>query len=140
MRTKLLIAEPSEVVQAGLAAILGEYPRFQLLDAEMGGAGDVQERILSGRPNVVFLNPTLFDNPQSLCVSNGPRPAFVALVYQYVEQYRLKRYDALVDLRDSGSTIVATLQEVSSAQERGELSHRNSHRARRRSLCWWQKV
>ena len=106
MKTRVLIIEPSEVLVAGLCAVLGEGSRFKVLDAVLD-VRNAAQRVLASRPDVVLLNPTLVDSPAS--VLGDCRVPVVALVYQYVEQLKLRRYHAVVDIRESRGTIVETL-------------------------------
>ena len=64
MKTRVLIIEPSEVLVAGLCAVLGEVSRFKVLDAVLD-VRNAAQRVLASRPDVVLLNPTLVDSPAS---------------------------------------------------------------------------
>ena len=120
MKQRLLIVEPSEVISAGLKAILDGQVRFKVLEPEPG-AGHLGERIIASRPDILLVNPTLVENPGQL---RGDSPmALVALVYQYVERDLLKLYDAVVDIRDSRAEVIETLAQVSPGD--GESSRSN---------------
>ena len=62
MKQKLLIVEPSEVIVAGLKAILEGQIRFKLLEPEVG-TDQLEERIIAMRPDILLVNPTLIKNP-----------------------------------------------------------------------------
>ena len=98
MKKRLLIVEPSEVIVAGLKALLDGQIRLKVLEPEMS-ADHLDERMIAARPDVVLINPTLIGSPDLL--HHGHEAAVVALVYQYVERDRLKHYDAVIDIRDS---------------------------------------
>ena len=110
MKLRLLIVEPSEIIIAGLKAILDGQIRFKVLEPEMN-AVNLEERLLAARPDLLLINPTLVDNAANL---RGQHPlALVALVYQYVEPAVLKDYDAVVDIRDSRAGVIETLAQAS---------------------------
>ncbi len=120
MKQRLLIVEPSEVISAGLKAILDGQVRFKVLEPEPG-ADHLAERIIASRPDILLVNPTLVENPGQL---RGDTPmALVALVYQYVERDLLKLYDAVVDIRDSRAEVIETLAQASPGD--GEPSRSN---------------
>ena len=128
MKQQLLIVEPSEVIIAGLKAILEGQVRFKLLEPELN-AQHLAERILAARPDVMLVNPTLVDNLARL--RSEHHMAVVALVYQYVERDVLKNYDAVVDIRDSRALIIETLSqalpnEAESAKSSYELTKRET--------------
>lgn len=110
MKQRLLIVEPSEVIIAGLKAILDGQIRFKVLEPELSAA-NLEERLLASRPDIVFINPTLVANAATL--RSQYHMAIVALVYQYVERDVLKDYDAVVEIRDSRAGIIETLAQVS---------------------------
>ena len=65
MKRRLLIVEPSEVIVEGLKAILDGQIRFKVLEPE-SDIDHLEERILSARPDIVLINPTLLSNVRHL--------------------------------------------------------------------------
>ena len=106
MKTRVLIIEPSEVIVAGLTALLHDISRFKILDA-VRDVRDAEQRVITSHPDLVLLNPTLVDSPAE--VLGGRQVPVVALVYQYVEQLKLRRYDGVLDIRESRGAIAETL-------------------------------
>jgi len=106
MKTRVLIIEPSEVIVEGLGSVLGEQTRFKVLPP-LSGLDGLPERLVTGKPDVIVLNPTLSDDPQQLAGCESI--PIVALVYQYVEPLVLKRYASTIDIRDSRGAIGETL-------------------------------
>ncbi len=106
MKTRVLIIEPSEVVVAGMSAVLQEASRFKVLEA-VRDVRLAEQRVIASKPDVVLLNPTLVESPADVLA--GRQLPVVALVYQYVEQLKLRRYHAVVDIRESRATIIETL-------------------------------
>ena len=130
MKTRVLIIEPSEVIVEGLATLLAEQTRFKVL-TPLSGLEGLDERLVTSKPDVIVLNPTLSPHPQQL-FSGGTVPVpVVALVYQYVEPVVLKRYDGIVDIRDSRGTIGETLTRITQTfqpQDNSTASHELSKR------------
>ena len=106
MKTRVLIIEPSEVIVEGLSSLLAEQTRFKILPPLYSLEG-LDERLVTSKPDVIVLNPTLSAQPQQL-LGDLTIPV-LALVYQYVEPLVLKRYDGVIDIRDSRGTIGETL-------------------------------
>lgn len=109
MKTRVLIIEPSEVIVEGLSSVLGEQTRFKVLPPLNDLAG-LDERLVTSKPDVIVLNATLSASPQQLLADESI--PVVALVYQYVEPLVLKRYNGVIDIRDSRGTIGETLMRV----------------------------
>jgi len=115
MKLRLLIVEPSEVIVEGLKVVLEGQQRFKVLEPE-ADAHHLADRLVTARPDVVLINPTLVSDVSQL--RHGDHPvALVALVYQYVERDELKRYDAVVDIRDGKALIVETLAQASPSDD-----------------------
>ena len=119
-RIKILIVEPAEVVVEGLSSFLGNQPRFAVLSPAFG-TERLTERIVGAHPDVIVVNPTLVDNPGTLR-DDAPQAAVVALVYQYVEPWRLKAYDAVIDIRMSRASIVETLADAVQNEQKAEIA------------------
>ena len=109
MKTRVLIIEPSEVIVEGLTSLLAAQTRFKVLPA-LNSLEGLTERLVTGKPDVIVINPTLASQPAQL----PPEVSIpmVALVYQYVEPLVLKRYDGVIDIRDSRGAIGDTLNRV----------------------------
>ena len=131
MKTRVLIIEPSEVIVEGLSSLLGAQTRFKVLPPLYGLEG-LAERLVTGKPDVIVLNPTLSSQPAQL-LGDHPTPV-VALVYQYVEPLVLKRYDGVIDIRDARGAIAdalvkavqSTEHETSGSSGSYELSKRET--------------
>ncbi|MBO7609335.1 MAG: response regulator transcription factor [Muribaculaceae bacterium] len=113
MKTRVLIAEPSEIIVAGLVQLLSEVSRFKILDP-VTDASMLDERIIASKPDVVIVNATLV--PSAASVRTDRNISVIALVYQYVEQLHLRRFDAVIDIRESRASIVETIIEATKTQ------------------------
>ena len=117
-RIKILIVEPAEVVVEGLSTFLGDQPRFAVLSPAYG-TERLTERIVGAHPDVIVVNPTLIDNPGTLR-DDAPQASVVALVYQYVEPWRLKAYDAVIDIRMNRAAMVDILAGVAQNEQQAD--------------------
>lgn len=117
MKTRVLIVEPSEVIVEGLRVLLSDVSRFKLLEP-LSDVSALRERIIATRPDVVIINATLVESAAT--VRGDANLAVIALVYQYVEQLQLRRFDAIIDIRESKASIAETIIEV--VQSKGEAS------------------
>ena len=113
MKTRVLIAEPSEIIVAGLVQLLSEVSRFKILDP-VTDTSMLDERIIASKPDVVIVNATLV--PSAASVRTDRNISVIALVYQYVEQLHLRRFDAVIDIRESRASIAETIIEATKTQ------------------------
>lgn len=109
MKIRVLIIEPAEIIAEGLTAILREQTRFKVLDP-IPSLDALEERTVTGRPDILIVNPTLTDSPAQFV--NEQQIPVIALVYQYVEQTTLKRFDAIIDIRDDRATLADTIVRI----------------------------
>jgi len=127
MKRKVMIVEPSEVIVDGLKATL-QSPDLKLLEAESNIEKlDIQLDIL--KPDILIINPTLEDNVTKL--RNGRNMAVAALLYQYVKQSRLRHFDAIIDIRDSRSSILQSVLDLSAKASNNEAAVSNHELTKR---------
>ena len=122
-----MIVEPSEVIVEGLLATLN-HGELKILKPEYSG-DDLSNRLEVLKPDILIINPTLNDNVAEL--RNNRSMAVVALVYQYVKQARLKRFDAVIDIRDSKQAILQTVLEISAKAQSSDAAISNHELTRR---------
>ncbi len=130
MKKKVLIVEPSEVIVEGLVATLN-HGELKMLKPEYT-ADDLGNRLDVLKPDILIINPTLNDNVTEL--RNGRSIAVLALVYQYVKQVRLKRFDGIIDIRDSQQSILQTVLEISTKTQTSDAAM-SSHELTRRETA-----
>ena len=132
MKTRVLIAEPSEVIVAGLTAILSDVTRFKVLEP-VTDLTLLDERIVASRPDVIIANPTLVESAAAV---RGNHPiGVIALIYQYVERLKLKRFDAVIDIRESKAAIVETIIETTQAQPEQSSTSANNYELSKRETA-----
>lgn len=129
MSMRVLIIEPSEVIAEGLVSLLGSQTRFKMIQP-LRQLDDLEERLIVSKPDVIILNPTLTPHPKQL--TNEASIPVLALVYQYVEPLVIKRYDGVIDIRDSRGTITETLIKVTQAFEPNDNSSATSYELSKR--------
>ena len=116
MKTRVLIVEPSEVIVAGLVALLTDVSRFKLLEP-VTDVAILKERIIALKPDVVIVNATMVHSSAAVRDGVGAAPVVIALVYQYVEQLKLRRFDAVIDINERRASIVETIIEASKQKQ-----------------------
>lgn len=112
---KIILVEPSDIILQGLTTILEEVEHFQVV-ATLHSPENLREKSLSHRPDLLIVNPTLFENGSrsilgSLC-KNFPEMRLLALVYQYVPSTSLQFYHSVLDIRESRSRIIMKISEL----------------------------
>lgn len=132
MKTKVLIVEPSEVIAAGLVAVLSDVTRFQVLKP-LTSIEDLPARLVSAHPDVVVINATLAEKLPD--VTDGQSVAVVALVYQYVEQRKLRQFSHVIDIRESRGAIVETLIDAVSTHAPSENKSASNYELSKRETA-----
>jgi DNA-binding NarL/FixJ family response regulator len=135
-KISLLIVEPSDIVIGGIRQCLDES-RFNVL-ASLHDTQNLAERLLSSKPDLLLLNPTLPAAPMRAQLAQWqqqrPGMAIVALVYQYVEPTLLSAFRAVLDINISCNKVTPLLLEAcdnaqeddSDSTENYELSDRET--------------
>ena len=127
MKRKVLIVEPSEVIAEGLRATL-QHPDLRVLEPETG-VENLSNRLDVLKPDILIINPTLYDNVTEL--RKDRKIAVAALLYQYVKQSRLRHFDVIIDIRDSRATILQAMLELSAKSVSDEAAMSNHELTRR---------
>ena len=127
MKRKVLIVEPSEVIAEGLRATL-QHPDLRVLEPETG-VENLSNRLDVLKPDILIINPTLYDNVTEL--RKDRKIAVAALLYQYVKQSRLRHFDVIIDIRDSRASILQAMLELSAKSVSDEAAMSNHELTRR---------
>lgn len=127
MKRKVLIVEPSEVIAEGLRATL-QHPDLRVLEPETG-VENLSNRLDALKPDILIINPTLYDNVTEL--RKDRKMAVAALLYQYVKQSRLRHFDVIIDIRDSRASILQAMLELSAKSVNDEAAMSNHELTRR---------
>ena len=133
-KTNILVVEPSDIIRAGIEALLDE-DEFVLLAPLRDVPSDFASRLTRLQPDILLLNPTLLPSPARMQLASitqaRPSMAVVALVYQYVDPQLLDAFKVTLDIREQGSHVAQRLRECcqpegETAEENYELSDRES--------------
>lgn len=114
MKYRILIVEPSEILQIGLKDVLNNLATVREVES-LYDVARLEERLLVFKPNVVVVNPTMIGTTSRSPYLQSIREreaAVVALVYQYVEQSVLRTFDAIIDVRDGQAQIEEAIAEA----------------------------
>lgn len=133
-KTNILVVEPSDIIRAGIEALLDE-DEFSFLAPLRDVPADFASRLTRLQPDILLLNPTLLPSPARMQLASitqaRPSMAVVALVYQYVDPQLLDAFKVTLDIREQGSHVAQRLRECcqpegETAEENYELSDRES--------------
>ena len=108
--TQILVVEPSDIIRAGLKALLSEEEFvFQAPLREV--PVDMPQRLVRQQPDILLLNPTLLNTPARMQV--------------------LSLFKTVLDIREGGSRVAQLLRESCQSDAEGveesyELSERES--------------
>ena len=112
MKRKVLIIEPSEIIKAGLKAIIDSTGSFEVV-ACCDDLTNIEEKIAYRHPNIIITNPTVIPYSRQMALpqamSDDGEIANVALVHQYTDPAALRLFDATIDIRDSREALAEAL-------------------------------
>ncbi len=67
---KIVVVEPAFLVQAGLRRLISEMPGLSLAEIFDGNENRLDDKILAKMPDIVILNPDIFNNEQLVSLIN----------------------------------------------------------------------
>lgn len=115
-QASILIVEPSAIIVEGLRSFLS--PHFNILSSVCYPTA-LLERITKMQPDILIINPTLLEQPCRQQIADiqqaFPQLMIAALIYQYTEPSVLQLFRAVIDIRENPSTIIALLNDTTSA-------------------------
>ena len=120
---KIVIADPSPMVQLGLASMLHEIP-----DCDVAWkTGDVQAlftRLHVLNPDVLIVNPIMLDYSRRMLVrtlfEDMPDMKMVALVSSFVDAAQLRQYHGVIEITDELQRIRNTLNQLQDSMRDAE--------------------
>jgi DNA-binding NarL/FixJ family response regulator len=134
-RKKVLIVEPSYIITEGLVKILGDSISLEVL-SPLHDVECLNGRLATGRPDILLLNPTLLSsagcNALNGIMQEYPQMAIVALVYQYVENFVIRIFNGVVDIREKKEHISVILLDCCSSLSVSDASEDNSYELTKR--------
>ena len=115
----ILIADPSQLINAGLTAILNGH-NLKALYLMAASLDDIQ-RLLTGKSiDIVVVNPSFIQNNTrafSSLRNLSAQTRWIALVYSYYDERLLSLFDASVTVNDPPEKIVSVIRELAIGNE-----------------------
>lgn len=112
-KINLSIIEPSEIIIEGLSVILKESESFNILPSFLD-INSAQEKILSLRPDVILINPTLLQSYDKTKLAyftqNYSNVILIGLIYQYIDPSMLQFFNGFIDIRESRNKIASIIK------------------------------
>ncbi len=118
MKLKVLIIEPTEIVTAGLIAVLREQSRFRLLEP-LHSLDDADVQMSMSTPDAVIINPTM-DGCREFVAAHDAECGFLALVYQFVPQSVLSQFGGAIDVTDSRGVVAEKIVQATGKAAKGQ--------------------
>lgn len=111
----IIIAEPSAVIAAGLAAVLANYNSFKVLE-QVTDLKFLPDAVSRYSPDIVIVNPALFDYkskfPLKMVFPDGESPLLVAFTSVFYDEAFLSQFDAVMSVYDSPASIAKHLRSI----------------------------
>lgn len=113
-KIRIAVVEPSAVIAAGVQAVLNEAGSEFELCGIFDEAGPLLERAPVVRPDLVLVDPVVFDFRKRTTLhplfEQLPEAAWVAIVYGFIEPEALKQYHGAIHIYDDRSKIIRKLR------------------------------
>ena len=131
---RIVLIEPSEIVAAGIAAIIGRSPEFTLVKtlsniAYFNNAGTDAD--------IIIVNPAVIDYNDRLdirsCLGAG-NAAIVALTHSSYEESVLRQYDECIGIYDNSARITQKLKNALEENAQAPKSDINELSGRERDI------
>ncbi len=102
---RIAVAEPSELIRAGMVAILGRITEFRLEVHEIAEMGKLRDHLNWIKPDVLIINPSLLGvfSLQKIQKEGGMK--CVALQFSVLDPAVLRAYNEQVSVYDDGEQI-----------------------------------
>ncbi len=112
---KIAIAEPSTILRTGLEKLLEELPEAEVVFST-DNLGALYSRITAIRPNILIVNPVLFDYAKRSTIraefDTLPNLRIVGLITTYVESQHQRQFAGVIELNDDLQRIKSTINQV----------------------------
>jgi len=112
---KVVVADPSLVVQNGLVTMLRELADYEVI-LKSSDLHTVITRCSISNPDVLIINPILLDYSKRMMLrsmfADCPDLRIVAFVSSYVDALQLKQYDAVIEINDDLQRMRSTLNQM----------------------------
>ncbi len=132
---RIAVAEPSEIIRAGVVAMLSAVSEFRLEVHEIADGSKLRDQLGWCKPDILIVNPALLGvvSPQKVRKDSGLEELrCVALQVSMVDPAVVRTYDADVSIYDSGDQLREKI--VRLAAEPREESSREPLSAREKEV------
>lgn len=117
---RVVIIEPSPIVQAGLRSVIDSLSDFEVVGM-LSDMSRLDEKITAMRADIIILNPSIveFHNRHSI-KGMFSETNIVALVYSYIDSDILRKFQGVIDIYDEPCKIACTLRSAVTEQPSDE--------------------
>lgn len=106
---KIIIAEPSPIVAAGLSSFFDNMNQISVVSI-VDNIDNLQNKMIVHNPELLIINPILFgytiDKLFKQILQNFPDTISIALVSSYFDKSLLKNFDDIIELNDNKQKII----------------------------------
>lgn len=106
---KIIIAEPSPIVAAGLSSFFDNMNQISVVSI-VDNIDNLQNKMVVHNPELLIINPILFgysiDKLFKQISQNFPDTISIALVSSYFDKSLLKNFDDIIELNDNKQKII----------------------------------
>lgn len=130
---KIVLIEPSEIVAAGIAAILEKSPELTLVQT-LSNPGYFNT---NSEADIIIINPTVIDYNDRLDIRSylgGTNAAIVALTHSSYEESVIRQYDKCIGIYDNAARIVQKIKNAVEENAQNPKSEINELSARERDI------
>lgn len=109
-RYKILLIEPSEIVSAGITAIISQHPEYTIAQTASSLA---YHNVQNCDADIIIINPAVIDYNERLDIRSyigGENTTIVALTHGNHEESVLSQYDGCIGIYDNAQRIVQKLK------------------------------
>ncbi len=121
MSKRILLIIPSAIVAKGLEQVFKDLGEFEVCAILSDLSGRPEAQIRSMAPDVVILDPVIFDYASRLSaksrVSNLTGAAVLALSGPYADEEALRQWDGVIGLMDSPTSIIKKVRTTLEGRE-----------------------
>ena len=123
-RHRVVLVEPSEIVAAGIADIIGRSPEFVVVQS-LATPGYYNS---NDAPDIIVVNPAVIDYNDRLDIRScfgGANCAIVALAHGNYEESVLRQYDECIGIYDNAARILQKLKsavDVNAQNPKGDIN------------------
>lgn len=130
---KIVLIEPSEIVAAGIAEIIGRNPEFSVVQTLSNPA----YYNANTDADIIIVNPAVIDYNERLDIRSSlgnPGSALVALTHSNYEESVLRQYDDCIGIYDNSPRIIQRLRNAMEENANNPKSDLNELSTRERDI------